>query len=188
MTEHLISMFIDNELDLDEKIEFVETVHADTAYKEETVDFISQEKNLRTKPVDLIPPLVSQPSFRWWRLEWLRPLSIGLSCGLAIVFLWMVFTHDNQIAVNQTSKSHRFVIYRPDVASAEITGSFTGWQPRTMHRIGDSGYWEAELQVPSGEHRFVYILDGSRRITDPTVSIREKDDFGGENSILSISS
>ena len=187
MTEHLISMFIDNELDLDEKVEFVETVHADATYKDETVDLLSQEKHLRTKPVDAIPPPVSEPAYRWWRFEWLRPLAIGVSCGLAIAFIWMVFTPDQQIAVKQPSKSHRFIIYRPDITRAEISGSFTGWQPRTMNRIGDSGYWEAKLTLPSGEHRFVYILDGRQRISDPTVPIREKDDFGGENSILTIS-
>jgi hypothetical protein len=55
-----------------------------------------------------------------------------------------------------------------------------------MNRIGGSGYWETELELSSGEHRFVYILDDSRRIVDPTIPIREKDDFGGENSILSV--
>lgn len=188
MKEHLISMFIDNELDLDEKIEFVETVHTDVAYKVETVDMISQEKQLRQNPVDLIPPLVPKSTVWKWRFQWLRPAAIGLSCGLAIALIWMVYSPNNQHTLDQTAKSHRFIIYRPDVTSAEISGSFTGWQPRTMNRIGDTGYWESELEIPTGEHRFVYILDGLRRIADPTIPIREKDDFGGENSILSISS
>ena len=55
-----------------------------------------------------------------------------------------------------------------------------------MQRIGSSGYWEINLPVPSGEHRFAYILDGDRRISDPTLPASEKDDFGGENSILSV--
>jgi hypothetical protein len=188
MKEHLISMFIDNELDLDEKIEFVETVHADVVYKAETVDLISQEKQLRQDPVDLTPPLVPIPSVRKWRFQWLRPAAIGLSCGLAIAFIWMIFAPHNQRTIDQPFKSHRFIIYRPDVTSAQITGSFTGWQPRTMNRIGDTGYWESELEIPTGDHRFVYILDGRQRMTDPTIPIREKDDFGGENSILSITS
>ena len=40
MQNYLISMFIDDELDLDNKIEFVETVHADLNYKDETVGFL----------------------------------------------------------------------------------------------------------------------------------------------------
>ena len=42
------------------------------------------------------------------------------------------------------------------------------------------------LEVPAGEHRLCYILEGGRRIPDPTIAIREKDDFGGENSILAV--
>jgi hypothetical protein len=55
-----------------------------------------------------------------------------------------------------------------------------------MAPIRNTGYWELRLQVPSGEHRFAYILDGSKQMPDPTLPVREKDDFGGENSILTV--
>jgi hypothetical protein len=60
MTEHFISMFIDDELDLDEKIEFVETLHSDASYKTEAVTLLRQEKRLRDDPVQLVPPAVLQ--------------------------------------------------------------------------------------------------------------------------------
>ena len=50
--------------------------------------------------------------------------------------------------------------------------------------VGESGYWEIFLDVPEGEHRFAYILDGQHQVADPTVPMRETDDFGGQNSIL----
>jgi 1,4-alpha-glucan branching enzyme len=81
-------------------------------------------------------------------------------------------------------RTHRFVLYQPDVDRVEITGSFLDWSAVPMKRSGTSGYWEAILDVPSGEHRLCYIIEGHERIPDPTISIREKDDFGGENSIL----
>ena len=40
--------------------------------------------------------------------------------------------------------------------------------------------------MPAGEHRFAYILDGDKRMADPTLPAVERDDFGGENSILSV--
>ena len=43
MKDFLISSYIDDELDLDEKIEFVETVHAQPAFKDEAVDLLHQE-------------------------------------------------------------------------------------------------------------------------------------------------
>jgi 1,4-alpha-glucan branching enzyme len=82
--------------------------------------------------------------------------------------------------------SQRFVIYRPDVTNAEITGTFTGWKKVPMRRIGSSGYWDITMNLPEGEHRFIYILNGKQRFADPTVMSREHDDFGGENSIISV--
>ena len=82
--------------------------------------------------------------------------------------------------------THRFVLFQPDVNRVEITGSFLGWEAVPMQRSGTSGYWEVVLEVPAGEHRLCYILEGGRRIPDPTIPIREKDDFGGENSILAV--
>ena len=42
--------------------------------------------------------------------------------------------------------------------------------------------------MPAGEHRLCYIIEGGKRIPDPTILAREKDDFGGENSILEVDS
>jgi hypothetical protein len=55
-----------------------------------------------------------------------------------------------------------------------------------MKQIRSFGYWELNLRLPSGEYQFAYILDGSKRMADPTQSAREKDDLGGENSILKV--
>lgn len=186
MTGHLISMFIDNELDLDEKITFVESVNSDYDYKKETVDMLQQEKRLRQNPVDRVPAILIPSTRQKVRFQWLRPALIGISCFAIAIFVWIMHEPNNQVNLQQPTKLHRFIIYQPDTSSAQIAGSFTDWLPIPMNRVGGSGYWETELELSSGEHRFVYILDDSRRIVDPTVPIREKDDFGGENSILSV--
>ncbi len=46
MNDSLISLFIDDEMDLDEKVEFVETVHSSQVFTQETVDLLEQEKLL----------------------------------------------------------------------------------------------------------------------------------------------
>lgn len=186
MKPYLISLFIDNELDLDEKIEFVEAVHADAAVKAETVQLLVQEKQLAADPVQTIPPVVPSGTAGRGHVKWLRTLAYGLGSAAVIALLWLALIPGGNQSMSQPVKWHRFVLYRPDVGRAEIAGSFTDWQPRQMMRLGDSGYWEAEMQLPEGEHRFVYILEGRRHITDPTVSTRERDDFGGENSILRV--
>ena len=57
MDDNLISMYIDNELSLDDKIVFVETIHEDENFKDDTVNLLQQEKLIRSEVVDHIPAL-----------------------------------------------------------------------------------------------------------------------------------
>jgi hypothetical protein len=187
MKEEWISAFIDDELELDEKIGFVETVHANRAFKDETVELLQQERLLRGDPVGRVPAMVS-PRPAPAAFNWLRPLILGLGSVAVLIVLWLQLVPRSDTPAPVMARTHRFVIYRPGIEKAEISGSFTDWRPVEMHRIGATGYWEAQLKVTVGENRFAYILDGSKRIPDPTVRTREKDDFGGENSILIVHS
>ena len=184
MKDYLISSYIDDELDLDEKIEFVETVHAEAPFKDEAVDLLQQEKLIRGKVTDRVPSVTLQPGRRPV-LSWLRPAGM-FAAGLAAALLVMFLVTPQQEHGQMMRTSHRFVLFQPDVDRVEITGSFLGWEAVPMRRSGASGYWEVVLEVPAGEHRLCYILGGDRRIPDPTIPIREKDDFGGENSILAV--
>lgn len=182
--DYLASMYIDNELDLDEKIQFVDKVYGRRPFYEDTRALLLQEKLLRTPPdTTMLParPPVAGGAGHWFR-KLLKPM-VFATAGFAaagLLLFSLVTTPAPAACFN------RFVIYEPAVHKVELAGSFTGWQRTPMQPIGNSGYWELTLQVPSGEHRFAYILDGERRIVDPTLPASEKDDFGGENSILSV--
>jgi hypothetical protein len=182
MKDYLISSYIDDELDLDEKIEFVEFVHDRVTYKDEAVDLLQQEKLVRGEVVDCVPEVVFREKRRFSIPLW-RPAGM-FAAGLAAALLVMFFVTPRQELPVLTM--HRFVLYQPDVKQVEITGSFLDWAAVPMKRSGTSGYWEAVLEVPAGEHRLCYIIEGRKRIPDPTILIREKDDFGGENSILAV--
>ncbi len=182
MKDYLISSYIDDELDLDEKIEFVETVHEKADFKDEAVDLLRHEWLIRGEVVDRVPAVDFSEKRRFSMPFW---RSAGMfAAGLAAALLIMFFVPRQQELPEP--KLHRFVLYQPDVKQVEITGSFLGWEAVPMRRSGSSGYWEAVLEVPTGEHRLCYIIEGRRRIPDPTIPIREKDDFGGENSILAV--
>ncbi|MGB5748504.1 MAG: glycogen-binding domain-containing protein [Desulfobacterales bacterium] len=182
MKDYLISSYIDDELDLDEKIEFVETVHENVSLKEEAVDLLHQEKQIRSEVADRVPAVMFRAKRRVSIPLW-RPAGI-FAAGLAAALLVMFFVTPRQEQMLLTT--HRFVLFQPDASRVEITGSFLGWEAVPMKKTGTSGYWEAVLELPAGEHRLCYILEGGRRIPDPTIPIREKDDFGGENSILAV--
>ncbi len=180
--DHIISMFIDNELGLDDKKDFVERVHVDPSFKEQTLFLLEQEKLLRSEVVVRSPRLRLKPKRLFAYSLW-RPMALlgsALAVALILSFFFMPFE------TKRPQTPYRFVIYKPDISRAEIAGSFTQWRKLPMERSGDAGYWEITLNLPKGEHRFIYILEGLERFPDPTLRGREKDDFGGENSIISI--
>lgn len=193
MKDYLISMFIDNELDLDEKIDFVETVHGEKAFKDETIDLLEQEKLLYGELVHQMPqmrmPVKKEPESGFF-IPWLRPVALfsaGLALGAAVLFIQPTST-PVPIATTAVNREvpHRFVIYRPDVDQAEIIGTFTRWQPVSMEKIGSSGYWSLTLNLPEGEYQYSYLVEDGQQITDPSVPERIQDDFGGENSIITV--
>ena len=187
MNDYLISLYLDNELDLDEKITFVEQVHADRIFTDEALALLRQEKLVRTLPEHqlpfALPPVDDLPTSvkSLWR-PWWKPFA-GLVAAGALATLLLVFLPSRP---DMITESHRFVLYLPDIPTVEIIGTFTDWQPVTMVPIGNSGYWTLTMDIPEGEHRYSYLIGHERQIADPTVAIREQDDFGGENSILEV--
>lgn len=183
--DYLASMYIDNEMDLGEKRRFVEMVHHDDEFYTLTVDLLDQEQRLRQMPALVPVPAVEhqwRPPLRHVLAGLIRPFGFAVA-GFAAAVLMV-----NTISFNPPSSpnSNRFVLFEPAAERVELTGSFTGWERVAMQRLGDSGYWELRLPVPAGEHRFAYILDGQKRMADPTLPAVERDDFGGENSILNV--
>jgi len=188
MNDYLISLYIDNELDLDEKITFVETVHDDGAFAKEATALLRQEKRLRT-PLDgrfAAAPVFDAPPSAWrefWA-AWTKPLA-GFAAVMLVAAL-VAALRPNHPPVAAAAAAHRFVVYLPETNQAQIVGTFTDWRPVAMEPVGASGYWSLTLQVPQGEHRYSYLVDAERLIADPTVAIREQDDFGGENSVIEV--
>ncbi len=179
MNDYMISMFIDNELGLDDKVNFLEKVHADRAFKDEAIELLQQEKLIRSEVVDHVPPVEFKMRKRF-PYPLLRPVGLFAS-ALAVAVVILFFFMPSQVS---TTTPYRFVIYRPDVNQVEITGSFTEWTRIPMKKMGSSGYWEITLNLSKEEHRFTYILEGHQRFADPTILTQERDDFGGRNSIL----
>ena len=185
MKDYFISMFIDNELDLNEKIDFVEEVHKDKEFKDQTIDLLQQETQLQDGMAIELPelempvkPLVKRYNFKLWGTAF---AGFATACILLLgIFLFQ------PTAGERTGELHRFVIYQPEAGNAEIIGNFTDWTPVAMERIGNSGYWSISIELREGEYHYSYLLENGQQIADPTVLAREQDDFGGENSIIKV--
>jgi hypothetical protein len=193
MKDYLISLFIDNELNLDEKIDFVENTHGDQVFKDEAIGLLKQEKQLHAEMVHRVPQVQAVEEKEPWKevlFTWLRPASLfaaGLALGAALLWVRPSIAPPPVLStVANVETPYRFVIYRPDASQADIIGTFTGWQPVSMEKIGASGYWSLTLNLGEGEYQYSYVVEDGQQITDPTVPERVKDDFGGENSVITI--
>jgi len=180
--ENLISLFIDDELKLDEKPVFVKKIHRDPSFYTETMNFLAQERMLRGEVAVRTPQAAIglAPGWRRHLRGFFRPVAAAVAAACLVLWLMMPATRQPEIF------SNRFVIYQPAAASVDIAGSFTDWERVPLRKIGDSGYWEITMKLTAGEHRFTYILEGHRSYADPTILAVEEDDFGGRNSILHV--
>lgn len=186
-----ISMFIDDELNLEEKITFVKKVHDEEEFYRESVDLLEQERLLRSDIVSFIPEVPIEKTRKTFGFSSFPSfIQVARFGAVAAIILLLVFNiqlkkEDTvKISPQPASVTKRFVLYRPDASSVEISGSFTGWTNVPLKMVGPSGYWEIELNVVRGEHKYVFIVGEDNRIADPTILMRERDDFGSENSVL----
>lgn len=193
---HFISLYIDNELSLDEKILFVEHCYGNKQYTADAVSLLQQEKLLSAAINNQAPatelhftsPQGKQRLFPIHSLGWAMAACLLLlfSFSLKYDFLPRQQGIAPQLAISQPLASHRFVIQQHGSQKVDITGSFTKWHPVPLAPTGTEGYWEVYLDIPEGEHRYTYIIDGTTYLPDPTVPNQESDDFGSTNSILQV--
>lgn len=187
MNDSLISLFIDDEMDLDEKVTFVETVHASREFTRETVELLDQEKLLRENPVSTfsVANLKEKHSFSWsdFFVKLWQP-GAGFVTAMVLVALTSFLVPEQETLPQ--AEEHRFILYLPQANQPNVIGTFTDWSAVPMQKIGSTGYWDLTLKVSEGEHRYSYLVENGEQIADPTVVAREKDDFGGENSVIVI--
>lgn len=82
----------------------------------------------------------------------------------------------------------RFVYESEGARSVAVAGDFTRWEPIALERRRRDGrsIWSAVVAVPRGEHRYMFVVDGSDWVTDPLAAAVADDGFGHRNAILSL--
>ena len=191
MKDHLISLFLDDELTLAEKREFMDAVAFDDAFRKEAIDLLDQEKILRAEMVTReapapVIPLVKRLLFQTAGLrQAFAALAVAIFLIAALFKVQSVSIPPQSVTVARDIP-HRFVMYLPEAKEAAVVGSFSGWSAVPMEKIGDTGYWALDLVLEPREHRYSYLVENMERMVDPTVAAREQDDFGGENSIITV--
>ncbi len=78
--------------------------------------------------------------------------------------------------------SATFTLDAPGARGVAVAGSFTGWEPLPMEGDGHGG-WSLSLELPPGEHLYVYLVDG-QAVVPPEALRRRPDGFGSENGVV----
>lgn len=82
----------------------------------------------------------------------------------------------------------RFVVSVSAAETVAVVGSFNGWSPTAhiMTRVGSKGFWSAVVSLPSGEHAFMYLVDGTTWVVPPAAEDFVTDGFGNTNGIVTV--
>jgi hypothetical protein len=78
----------------------------------------------------------------------------------------------------------RVAIRASDARRVELAGDFNKWQPIATTRA-DNGVWYADLDLPSGEYRYAFRIDGKDwRVPEGVAAV--DDEFGGKSAWLKV--
>jgi hypothetical protein len=124
----------------------------------------------------------------------LRPATLALAAGVAALLLVAVGripprhgaeTASSVAALPPGTVVVRFELVAPQARRVSLTGSFNGWRRDGIQLTPTSeGVWAVSVPLSPGEHRYLFVVDGERWVTDPRADAQVPDGFGGTNSLI----
>lgn len=95
-------------------------------------------------------------------------------------------THAKENGSNGHSRSQGFSFRAPEAISVQLVGDFTHWQENPISLKKEAGgLWRASVDLPPGVHHYRFLVDGEWR-DDPDCTLREANDFGGQNMMRKV--
>ncbi|HEX9109819.1 MAG TPA: isoamylase early set domain-containing protein [Longimicrobiales bacterium] len=82
----------------------------------------------------------------------------------------------------------QFTLTAPTARSVEVAGDFNGWQPQRaeLRDPEGDGVWSAMIPVAAGVHKYMFVIDGRRWVSDPHAHRFVDDGFGMKNSLIAV--
>ncbi len=135
----------------------------------------------------------ARPAWRRW-LEWLlRPRTVRIApapafAGLVLLVALAVLPRMGEFAGSAEDGRVYVQLFleAPAASSVAIAGDFNRWDPIELEDPDGDGVWSARLAVQPGVYEYMFLLDGSRWVTDPHAERYSDDGFGNRNAVLAI--
>ncbi len=134
----------------------------------------------------------------------LRPatLLVGAAALVAALALWPRSTHlpapaqrpvaaapaEPAAPAGASTVYVQFTLTAPGARSVEVAGDFNGWQPQRaqLRDPEGDGNWSALIALPAGVHKYMFVIDGRRWVSDPHAHHFVDDGFGMKNSLIAV--
>jgi 1,4-alpha-glucan branching enzyme len=95
--------------------------------------------------------------------------------------------HPKETSRKHPVKKMRFKIKQPKAKSVALVGSFTEWETRPIPLSqSEPGLWEAEVELPSGRHEYLFLTDEGEWLQDPNSTEWRPNPWGGLNSVIDV--
>jgi 1,4-alpha-glucan branching enzyme len=88
-----------------------------------------------------------------------------------------------------TASGVRFELMRAEATSVALAGSFNNWSPSSLplarsNTSKPGGLWTIVVPLPTGEHTFMFVVDGKEWVSPPMAEDYVDDGFGARNGIV----
>jgi len=96
---------------------------------------------------------------------------------------WVALLHGPEVVGDRVKFAANF----PRAKSVQVTGTFCDWSVKGLPLLRrPDGIWECHVTLPAGSHEYRFIVDGAW-ISDPHNEEKVSNQFGGSNSLVTIS-
>lgn len=162
---------------------------------------------LETRVMASLPPA----ALPWWRRAgaWLispqqiaiRPASLALAGVAVIAALLLVGQPEPQLPVETPVSTTRtvsaaappiiyvqFAFADPTAQTVAVAGDFNDWDAEaTPLRDPDGdGVWTGLIALRPGMHKYMFVVDGEKWVTDPEAERYVDDGFGMRNAVIAV--
>lgn len=82
----------------------------------------------------------------------------------------------------------RFSLYAPGAERVSLAGDFNGWRSDEI-LLSDAtgrGHFSAALPLRPGRYAYMFVLDGTKWVTDPGADGYRDDGFGNRNAVVNV--
>jgi hypothetical protein len=114
---------------------------------------------------------------------WAAALAAGI---VAIATMGIVRGRQRPAAAIAGHEPVQFVLVAPAARSVAVVGDFNDWglNDSALVATNHEGVWSVTAPVPTGVHRYAYVVNGKDWVADPSAPRSAGDDFGMPSSVL----